>query len=216
MIVAVTGLVLMGFIVGHLLGNLQIFLGPEWINSYAEHLRELGPLLWLVRGFLLVNVLLHIYFTIKLALENRRARGVAYVKKEPVKASFASRHMAMSGLIVLAFIIYHIAHFTLRVADPRFLLLKADPLNRYDVYSMMVFGFQNAIVSGFYIFAMFLLTLHLTHGASSFLQSLGLNDKKLTPKLARVARIFAWLIFVGYASIPVAVLLHLIKPAQNL
>ncbi len=216
MIVAITGIVLMAFIVGHLLGNLQIFLGPDWVNGYAEHLRELGPLLWLVRIFLLVNVILHIYFTIRLAIENRRARPSAYVKKEPVKATFASRHMVMSGLIVLAFILYHLAHFTVRVADPRFALLKADPLNHYDVYSMMVFGFQNVIVSAFYIFAMFLLFLHLTHGASSFLQSLGLNDKKLTPKLARAARIFAWLIFLGYASIPVAVLLGLIKPAQQL
>ena len=216
MIVAITGVVLMAFIVGHLLGNLQIFLGPDWVNGYAEHLRELGPLLWLVRIFLLVNVILHIYFTIRLAIDNRRARPAAYVKKEPVKATFASRHMAMSGLIVLAFILYHLAHFTVRVADPRFALLKADPLNHYDVYSMMVFGFQNVIVSAFYIFAMFLLFLHLTHGASSFLQSLGLNDKKLTPKFARAARIFAWLIFLGYASIPVAVLLGLIKPAQQL
>lgn len=216
MIVALTGVVLMAFVVGHLLGNLQIFLGPDWINSYAEHLRALGPLLWVIRIFLFVNVLLHIYFTIRLALENRRARPTAYVKKKPVKMSFASRHMAMSGLIVLAFLIYHIAHFTLRVADPRFGLLKADPLNRYDVYSMMVFGFQNIIVSSFYIFAMFLLMLHLTHGMSSFLQSLGLNDKKLTPKLTTLGRILAWLIFIGYTSIPVAVLLGLVKPTQQL
>jgi succinate dehydrogenase / fumarate reductase cytochrome b subunit len=124
--------------------------------------------------------------------------------------------MAMSGLIVLAFILYHLAHFTVRVADPRFALLKADPLNRYDVYSMMVFGFQNVVVSAFYVLAMFLLTLHLTHGASSFFQSLGVNDKKLTPRLARLGRVFAWLIFIGYASIPVSVLLGLVKPAQQL
>src|SRR5947209_1252741 len=167
LIVAITGVVLILFVIGHLLGNLQIFLGPEWINSYAQHLRDLGVFLWVIRGFLLIAVVLHIYYTIRLALENRRASG-RYADKEPVKATFASRHMAMSGLIVLAFILYHIAHFTVRVTDPRFALLKADPLNRYDVYSMMVYGFQNAIVSAFYVFAMFLLTLHLTHGASSF------------------------------------------------
>lgn len=206
----------MGFIVGHLLGNLQIFLGPDWINSYAEHLRALGVLLWVIRIFLLLAVVLHIWFTISLAIDNRRARPIAYAKKENVKATFASRSMVISGLVVLAFILYHLAHFTVRVTDPRFALLKADPLNRYDVYSMMVYGFQNGIVSAFYILAMFLLTLHLTHGASSFLQSLGLNDKKLTPRLARWGRIFAWLIFVGYTSIPVAVLLGLVKPAQQL
>ena len=216
MIVAVTGVVLIAFVVGHLIGNLQIFLGPEWVNGYAEKLRELGPFLWVIRVFLLGNVLLHIFYTISLALENRRARPVGYEEKEHVKATFASRHMALSGLVVLAFIIYHIAHFTVRVTDPRFLLLKADPLNRYDVYSMMVYGFQNVFVSAFYIVGMFLLALHLSHGTSSFFQSLGLNDKKMAPRLATAGRVFAWLIFVGYISIPVAVLLHWVTPSQQL
>jgi succinate dehydrogenase / fumarate reductase, cytochrome b subunit len=216
MIVAVTGIVLIAFVIGHLLGNLQIFLGPDWVNSYAEHLRALGPLLWAIRIFLLVNVLLHIFYTISLAIENRRARPVHNKRKDYVKATFSSRYMAMSGLIVLAFILYHLAHFTVRVTDPRFLLLKADPLNRYDVYSMMVYGFQNIFVSAFYVLAMFLLALHLSHGTSSFFQSLGLNDEKLAPRLAAAGRILAWLIFVGYTSIPVAVLLRLVKPAQQL
>ena len=216
MIVALTGIVLILFVVGHLLGNLQIFLGPDWINGYSEHLRELGPLLWAIRIFLLVTVIVHIYVTIRLAIENKRARPTQYKDKENVKASFASRHMVMSGLIVLAFIIYHLAHFTVRVTDPRFALLKADPLNRYDVYSMMVYAFQNYVVSGFYVFALFLLFLHLSHGSSSFFQSLGLNNKKLAPRLAFWGCIFAWLLFLGYASIPIAILLGLIKPAQQL
>jgi succinate dehydrogenase (or fumarate reductase) cytochrome b subunit, b558 family len=111
MIVAVTGIILILFVVGHLLGNLQIFIGPDWINGYSEHLRDLGPLLWLIRIFLLATVLIHIYVTIQLAIENRRARPDAYIDKRYVKATFASRHMVMSGLIVLAFIIYHLAHF---------------------------------------------------------------------------------------------------------
>jgi len=216
MIVAITGVVLMLFVVGHLLGNLQIFLGPRWVNDYAEHLRDLGVLLWVVRIGLLAAVLLHILFTISLAIDNRRARPQNYKKKESVKASFASRHMVASGLVVLAFIIFHLLHFTGRRFNPRFPLLKSDPLNHYDVYSMMVYGFQNYYVSAFYIVGLFLLTLHLTHGASSFFQSLGLNDKKLTPKLAKAARVFAWFLFIGYTSIPVAVLLGLIKPAQEL
>jgi len=215
-IVAATGAILIAFITGHLLGNLQIFLGPDWINSYAEHLHALGPFLWIIRAFLLVTVVLHFYFTLRLAIDNRRARPVAYKKKEHVKATFASRSMALSGLVVCAFIFYHLAHFTVRVTDRRFDLLKADPLNRDDVYSMMVYGFQNPIVSAFYLLAIFLLALHLSHGASSFFQSLGLNDKNLAPRLARGGRIFAWLIFVGFASIPVAVLLGLVVPAQQL
>jgi succinate dehydrogenase / fumarate reductase cytochrome b subunit len=215
-IVAITGVILVGFIVGHLLGNLQIFFGPEYINSYAEKLRSLGVLLWVVRLGLLVVVVLHIYFTIRLAIDNRRARPVPYAQKEHVKSTIASRSMWISGLLLLAFIIYHIAHFTVQVADPRFALLKMDPLNRHDVYSMMVYGFQNVFVSGFYIIAMYLLAMHLSHGASSFFQSLGLNNKTLTPRLAKGARIFAWLIFAGYVSMPVAVLLGILKPAQQL
>jgi len=216
MIVAVTGVILILFVIGHLLGNLQIFLGPQWINAYSQHLRDLGPLLWLVRAFLLATVILHIYFTILLALENRRARPDAYRDRNYVKASWASRHMVVSGLVVLAFIIFHLLHFTARKFNPQFPLLKLDPLNRYDVYSMMVYGFQNVYVSIFYIVGLFLLTLHLTHGSSSFFQSLGFNNERLTPKLAVAGRIFAWLLFVGYTSIPVAVLLGIIKPAQTL
>jgi succinate dehydrogenase / fumarate reductase cytochrome b subunit len=216
MIVAVTGIILILFVLGHLLGNLQIFIGPDWINSYSQHLQDLGPLLWVIRIFLLATVIIHIYVTIQLAIENRRARPEPYIDKRYVKATFASRHMVMSGLIVLAFIAYHLAHFTFRTTDPRFALLKPDPFGHYDVYSMMVYGFQNYLVSGFYVLGLFLLTLHLSHGSSSFFQSLGFNDQKLTPRLALGGRIFAWLMFVGYTSIPVAILLGLIRPAQQL
>src|SRR4029077_4134275 len=143
MVVAVTGVILILFVIGHLLGNLQIYLGPEWINAYSQHLRDLGPLLWLIRIILLVTVLLHIYFTILLAIENRRARPNAYKDRDYVKATWASRHMVVSGLVVLAFIIFHLLHFTARKFNPQFPLLKLDPLNRYDVFSMMVYGFQN-------------------------------------------------------------------------
>src|SRR5690348_15214558 len=214
MVVAVTGVVLILFVVGHLLGNLQIYLGPDWINSYAQHLRDLGPLLWAIRAFLLVSVILHIYFTILLAIENRRARPQAYRDRNYVKASWASRHMVVSGLVVFAFIVFHLLHFTARKFNPQFPLLTLVPLNRYDVYLMMVYGFQNIYVSVFYVVGLFLLTLHLTHGSSSFFQSLGFNNERLTPKLAVAGRVFAWLLFIGYTSIPVSVLLGLIHPAQ--
>jgi len=216
MIVAGTGVILILFVIGHLLGNLQIFLGPDWINAYSQHLRDLGPLLWLIRVFLLITVILHIYFTILLAIENRRARPEPYIDRQYVRASWASRHMVASGLVVLAFIIFHLLHFTARKFNPQFSLLKLDSLNRSDVYSMMVYGFQNVYVSSFYIVGLFLLTLHLTHGSSSFFQSLGLNNQRLTPRLAIGGRVFAWLLFIGYTSIPVAVLLGFIKPAQQL
>src|SRR2546423_11530830 len=120
MIVAITGVILILFVIGHLLGNLQIFLGPDWINSYAQHLRDLGILLWLTRIILLIAVILHIYFTIQLAIENKRARPETYIEKRNVKATFTSRHMVLSGLVIFAFVIYHLAHFTWRITDPRF------------------------------------------------------------------------------------------------
>ena len=113
MIVAVTGIVLILFVIGHLLGNLQIFLGPAWINGYSQHLQDLGPILWVIRAFLLAVVLVHIYYTIQLVLENRRARPERYRRKDIVKATLASRSMAMSGLIVLAFIIFHLLQYYL-------------------------------------------------------------------------------------------------------
>src|SRR5438046_10121953 len=124
--------------------------------------------------------------------------------------------MVMSGLIVLTFIAYHLAHFSFRKTDPRFALLKPDPLGHYDVYSMMVYGFQNYFVSGFYVLGLFLLALHLSHGSSSFFQSLGLSDKKLTPRLALGGRILAWLLFAGYTSIPVALLFGLLQLALRI
>ncbi len=211
MIVAVTGLILILFVIGHLVGNLQIFLGPEWINGYAQHLRDLGPLLWLTRIALFLTVLIHIYYTIRLAIENRRARPQRYRRKDTVKATLTSRSMVWSGVILLAFIIFHILHFTIRATDPRFSTLPLDPLKHYDVYSMMVLGFSYPLISAFYIFSMFLLALHLSHGSSSFFQSLGLNNQNLTARLAWAGRVFAWLLFVGYSSIPAAVLLGLVK-----
>src|SRR5207245_9105253 len=112
MIVAITGIILILFVIGHLLGNLQIFIGPDWINGYSQHLRDLGPLLWAIRLFLLTAVIIHIWVTIDLTIVNRCARPVIYIDRCYVKATFASRHMVMRGLIVLAFIIYHPAHST--------------------------------------------------------------------------------------------------------
>src|SRR5205807_4924171 len=112
--------------------------------------------------------------------------------------------------------IFHLLHFTARKFNPQFPLLKLDPLNRYDVYSMMVYGFQNIYVSSFYILGLFLLTLHLTHGSSSFFQSLGLSNQRLTPRLAIGGRIFAWLLFFCYSSIPISVFLGFLPPAQQI
>src|SRR3954469_8896788 len=117
-LVALTGLGLIGFVTGHLIGNLQIFLAPEKINGYAHMLESLGSALWLIRLFLLACVVIHIWLAIKLTLENRAARAVAYEVNHTIRATVASRVMAATGLVVLAFVVFHIAHFTLRIAHP--------------------------------------------------------------------------------------------------
>jgi len=211
-IVALTGLVLFGFVVGHLIGNLQIFLGPESINRYGAFLQGLGELLWLVRIGLLVMLVLHIVFTIKLRAESRAARDGRYAVTQYRASSLPARWMTLSGLMVLCFIIYHLLHFTVQVpavnlTNPaiNFETLH-DAQARHDVYGMMVRGFRVPIVSFFYLLSVGLLALHLNHGIMSMAQTIGVNTGKLRPLWEKGGPAFAWLIFLGYASIPIAVM----------
>ena len=209
-IVALTGLALFGFVIGHMLGNLQIFLGPESINRYGAFLQGLGELLWVVRIGLLVMLVAHIYFTIKLRIESRAARGVTYAVANRRAATLPARAMLLSGLMVLCFIIYHLLHFTVQSIDPSYLTLH-DAKGRHDVYTMMIRGFSNPLASGFYLVAVALLAMHLQHGIQSLFQSLGLNSAKTRPLLEKGGAAFAWLLFLGYACIPAAVLAGLVK-----
>lgn len=216
-IMAITGLGLFAFVIGHMLGNLQIFLGPEPINRYAHFLQSTPELLWPARIGLLILVGLHIWSAIRLAAENKAARPIGYAgQPAPVAASYASRTMLLSGLIVATFIVYHLLHFTVKVPainltgqDFRMLV---DPESHHpNVYRMMVTGYSNAWVSGFYILGMALLCLHLSHGVSALFQSLGLKSKSLGPLIDRFAIVAAAIIFLGNCSIPVAVLLGYVK-----
>jgi succinate dehydrogenase / fumarate reductase cytochrome b subunit len=211
-IMAITGLLLFVFVIGHLAGNLQIFLGREAINDYAEWLKEHPSLLWTVRVGLLVVVILHIVSAIQLVLANRRARPEAYGEYKPVGSNFAAQTNVFSGVVILAFIIYHLLHFTIGGVDPELLGLR-DPNNRarHDVYGMMIQGFSNPGASVFYIISMGLLCLHLSHGASSLFQSLGLRRRKWATFIDRFARTAAVLIFIGNCSIPIAILLGWLK-----
>ena len=204
-IVALTGLGLFGFVVGHLIGNLQVFLGREPLNRYALFLQSLGELLWVIRLGLLAMVVAHIVFTIKLRMENRAARPVGYAVTNRRAATFPARMMTLSGLMVLCFIIFHLLHFTAHKIDPSFAHM-TDAMGRHDVYRMMITGFKNPWASGFYIVAVGLLAMHLNHGIGSLFQTLGLNSAKLRPLWEKGGVALSWLIFLGYASIPVAVL----------
>jgi succinate dehydrogenase / fumarate reductase, cytochrome b subunit len=205
-IMAVTGFILFGFVVAHLLGNLQIYVSPEQINHYAASLRAIPALLWGARITLLVAVILHIWSSFELWRLQRAARPVPYVKKANVHSTYASRTMMWSGPIVLAFVIFHLLHFTFGVVHP------GGPFVEGNVYNNVVTGFQFWAVSLFYIIAMVLLCLHLYHGLWSMFQSLGFSHPVYTPWLKLFAKIVAILIAAGNISIPVAVLAGFLKP----
>ncbi len=208
-IMAVSGLALFAFVIVHMLGNLQIFLGPEPLNAYGDFLKSKPGLLWAVRLGLLIMLLLHIVTSVQLTRENRAARPVGYHSSKPPAASYASRTLLISGLIVFAFLVYHLMQFTLGVTNPEYLRLE-DARGRHDVYRMSVLGFSQPAVSFFYVFAMGLLCLHLSHGASSWVQSLGWRSKNW-PFIDRFAKTAALLIFIGNCSIPLAVLSKLVR-----
>lgn len=209
-IVAVTGFLLFGFVVAHMLGNLQIFLGQEALNSYAEHLKELPALLWPARILLLAALIAHVGVAITLARQNRAARPIGYAYQNTVKASYASRTMVASGLIIFLFVIYHLLHFTFCVAHPDY-CGRLDPKGRQDVYSMVVLSFQNIGISGVYILAMAALCNHLSHGLASMFQSTGLRSRATDAAIKKFAATFSLLIFIGNSAIPVSVLLGWIK-----
>ncbi len=207
-IVAVTGLALVGFVFGHMAGNLTFFFGPDAINAYAMHLEDLGIFLWMIRFALLAIVTLHIAFTMLIWKENQASRPRNYQVKNRVQASIFSRTMRLTGLIVLAFIIFHIAHFTARIIYPSYNNLYAtlpDGHEVRDVYAMMVIGFSHPLVALFYVLSVGLLAFHLSHGIASLCQTLGLANKRMLPLFETVGRALAWVLFLGFAAIPIAV-----------
>ncbi|BET65655.1 hypothetical protein ASA1KI_05730 [Opitutales bacterium ASA1] len=233
-LMAVTGLILIGFVTGHLVGNLHVFGEPDEINGYAHFLQGLGPILWFVRLGLLATVVLHVWAAVALTLENRKARPREYGFKHTIQASLASRTMRWTGFIVLAFILYHLAHFTFGVngsffqgdtfksALPHYVmhedfhlagvLLVTQGTEVHDVHTMIVRGFQSPIVSGFYILAVGLLAFHLWHGFESMFQTLGLKTNRWGSCLRVATRAFCVLYFLGNLTIPASILFGLVEP----
>jgi succinate dehydrogenase / fumarate reductase cytochrome b subunit len=210
-VMALTGGALVVFVIGHLIGNLQLFLGPETLNRYGHFLQSNKELLWSARLGLLACVVLHIVAAARLSAENKVARPVGYEgDPNPIAASYASRTMLMSGFIVAAFIIYHLLHYTMQVPGVNFSDQDFggfhDEKGRHDVYWMMIIGFQQPIVALFYVVAMALLCLHLSHGVEAMFQSLGVRLGCCPELPRRAAKWGAILIFVGYVSMPLAVL----------
>lgn len=215
---AISGMALFFFVVAHMLGNLQIFLGPDAINEYGHFLQSKPELVWPARIGLLVMVGLHIWAAIKLTAENRAARPVGYGEFKPKGSTYASRTMFITGLLILTFIIYHLMHYTVQVTGINFtgknFAELQDAKNRHDIYNMMIYGFRQPIVSIFYIVSMTLLCIHLSHGVSSMFQSLGWKNRKYGQFIDRFALVAAGILVVGYSSIPIAVLTHILKEAK--
>jgi succinate dehydrogenase / fumarate reductase, cytochrome b subunit len=209
-IMALSGAGLFGFVVVHMLGNLQVFLGPEPVNAYAVFLKSKPSLLWGTRLGLLALVFLHILTAVQLTLRNRAARSEKYDRNKPYKASYASRTLVLSGAALFAFIVYHLMHFTVGLVDPAYLQLR-DAANRHDVYRMTILGFSHPGVSAFYIASMALLCLHLSHGVGSSFQSIGFKNKHTAAWIDRASKILAVIVFLGNSSMPLAVLAGILK-----
>jgi succinate dehydrogenase / fumarate reductase cytochrome b subunit len=207
-VMAVTGLVLVGFVIAHMLGNLKIFLGPDAIDTYALFLRTVGEplvpyevLLWAARIILLVSVVLHILASVQLTLRNWAARPKGYDTKRSVATTYSARTMRWSGVIIALFIVYHLLHFTVGIVG-----FSPGQFRHLKVYENVVAGFSVWYVSLFYILAMAALCLHLDHGIWSMFQTLGWNNARISPGLMVLSRVVALVVFAGFISVPVAVL----------
>ena len=206
LVVAITGLAMVLFLAGHLTGNLLIYAGREAFNEYAAFLHSAGhgSLIWIARVGLLAVVVLHVWATIQLTRQNRAARKERYEFQATIQAPRSSRIMIWSGLTVLAFIVFHILHFTVRVNSHLKEIAKESP------YDMVIAGFSGgalqALVVLFYIIAMTLLCSHISHGVSSMFQTLGFRSKKAAGLIQRLSLGYAAVIWIGFISIPVAIL----------
>lgn len=210
-VMAITGLFLFLFVLAHMIGNLQVFAGPAKLNAYAKTLQDLGPLLWVMRIGLLSIFLAHLAAAFSIWRANRAARPVAYVSAKPQITTYAARTMVFSGLVVLAFVVYHLAHFTFGWVAPGYAHL-TDSLGRHDVYSMVVLGFRVPAIAISYVVAQAVLATHLSHGLSSAFQTLGVTHPRLAFLKAGFGKAVAAIVFVGNVSMPLAALfggLHL-------
>lgn len=202
-VMAVTGLILFGFLIAHMLGNLQIFLGQAVMNQYAETLHGNQPLLWTARIILLVSVVLHVWASIQLTNIKRAARPIAYTKWNRVQSSYASRTMMWSGPIIGAFVIYHLLHFTTGTAHPQFVPLRA--------YENVVIGFSSIPAVIVYTVAMVMVGFHLSHGIWSMFQTLGFSHPRYSPMIRAFAAVFSWILVAGFLSVPFSVLTGLVR-----
>ena len=207
-LMAITGQLMVLFVIVHLLGNSSIFIGPNGINAYAEHLHSLGPLVWVFRLAMLAFVLVHAIYGIQVSIENSTANSAKYAINTKLKRNFASENMIWTGVLLIIFIIGHISHFTLRITPDVAAFAGQVPGN---VFGMVTTSFSNGIIAFVYVVAMLVLCLHLFHGIQSFFQTMGWNSDKSLPVISQVGRVLAVVFLVGYSSIPLFILAGIIK-----
>ena len=200
LVVALTGLGLVGFLVAHLAGNFLVFVGPEAINDYARQLRKFPLILWILRLGLISIFFIHIAFTIRLTRLNKISNPQKYAVPSRELSSFASRSMILSGLTVLSFVLYHLAHLTFRLTNPLF-----EQLGEYDVYAMLLISFQNPIIVCFYILSVCLLMVHLSHGISSSFQTFGIKHLKYNKIVENSSIALSIFLALGFSSIPIRI-----------
>jgi succinate dehydrogenase / fumarate reductase cytochrome b subunit len=204
-VMAVTGLLMVLFVVGHLLGNLTIFAGQNGLNAYAAKLHEVAPLVWGTRIVMGVALVLHVVLAIQITMENSAAKPQNYARPNYLRATFSSKTMIWTGVIIAVFVGYHLLQFTIRKTPG--LVLGTDALNRFDVYTMVVAAFQRTLTALLYVVAMVALFLHLGHGIQSAFQTLGLSNGMLLPRFELAGKVVSGIFLVGFASIPVFILI---------
>ena len=203
LVMAATGVILTGFVLVHMAGNLLLYRGPAALNAYGEMLQSSQAVVWSARAVLLASVALHIWAAVSLTLTNISARPVGYRKSAYEASTYASRTMRWSGPLLLLFIVYHLLHFTVGSAHPDFV--------RGDVYHNVIIGFRDPLVTFFYVLSMVGLSLHLFHGVTSMLQTLGLSHPRFNALRSMIGAGYAAVVTVGNLSFPLAVFFRLVK-----
>ncbi|HEY6089356.1 MAG TPA: succinate dehydrogenase cytochrome b subunit [Gemmatimonadaceae bacterium] len=204
-VMGVTGLIGIGFVILHSLGNLLVFRGPAAINSYSHFLKSTGELLWALRIVLIVAVVLHVIAAVQLTRQSRAARPIGYTRREAQVATISSRTMRWGGALLLVFIVIHILHFTTGTIRP------AGMFSSEDVYANVVYSFRIWWVALFYVVAMIALGLHLIHGAWSSVRSIGVSPPSPQPLHKKISVVIAILVWAAFTAIPVAVFFGLVR-----
>ena len=202
-VMAVTGIILVGWILGHVLGNLLVFRGPVALNEYAALLKSNATFLWVMRAGLLVTVVLHVTAAIQLVRQQAASRPVGYTRQVPQESTFASRSIRWGGLILALFIVYHLLHFTTGTLHPSF--------SHTDVYANMVSALSVPWVAAIYLVAVAALGLHLYHGTWSVFQTLGISSPSISGLRRRISVVFAGIVYLGFTAIVVAILFRLLE-----